>query len=55
VRLGPVVHIEDVDPDRMGPGQGAWKAAGAGAATSDLAPGRVTVRAAVVLGFAIIR
>ncbi|MGH9123319.1 MAG: SIMPL domain-containing protein [Acidimicrobiales bacterium] len=61
VRLGAVVHIEDVEPGRAGlgsggPGLGGWQAAGDAVDTArDLAPGRVTVRAAVVLGFAIIR
>lgn len=51
IRLGPVIHIDDVDPEHLGFERGH----GGGAATSaeDLAPGHVVVSAAVVLGFAI--
>jgi uncharacterized protein YggE len=52
VRLGAVVHIEDVDPEseRLG-----YRAHGLGtnASQGDLTPGHVVVSAAVVLGFAI--
>lgn len=54
VRLGPVIHIEDVDPETLGH---AYRGHGGGsgvASAADLAPGHVTVSAAVVLGFAII-
>lgn len=54
VRLGPVVHIEDVDADQ--PGVGARYRSHAEAATTsaqDLAPGHIVVSAAVILGFAV--
>ncbi|MEU4623861.1 SIMPL domain-containing protein [Actinoplanes sp. NPDC023801] len=53
VRLGQVVHIEDVDPER--PGAERHRGHGGGGETSaeDLAPGQVVVSAAVTLGFAI--
>jgi uncharacterized protein YggE len=53
ITLGPVVHIDDVDPeqDRLN----SHRSHGGGGATTegDLAPGHVVVSAAVVLGFAI--
>jgi uncharacterized protein YggE len=52
VRLGAVLHIEDVDPEQPAAafygGQDA-----AGGASADLTPGFVVVSAAVVLGFGI--
>jgi uncharacterized protein YggE len=51
IRLGPVIHVDDQDPERLGMERGH----GGGGAASDeaLAPGHVVVSAAVVLGFAI--
>lgn len=49
VRLGVVLHIEDVDQEQPYPAH----AMSSGASSSDLAPGHVTVSAAVVLGFSI--
>lgn len=56
VALGPVVHIEDVDPD-----QGTallYRSAAAGApqaesGSTDFAPGQLTVTASVAMGFSI--
>lgn len=51
VRLGRVLHIEDVNPEEL-----HWQrghAAAAEASAENLAPGHVVVSAAVVLGFAI--
>jgi uncharacterized protein YggE len=54
VRLGPVVHIDDVDPESTraeryrGHGYG-----GDEASAEDLAPGHVVVSAAVIVGFSI--
>jgi len=53
VRLGAVLHIDDVDPEQMG-FQGYRSHGGSGEASpEDLAPGHVVVSAAVVLGFSI--
>jgi len=53
VRLGAVLHIEDVDPDVAG--EGAHRGYESGVSSEDLAPGHVTVTAAVILGFSITR
>lgn len=52
VQLGAVVHIEDVDPERLRE-QFRGHGGGAGSAGEDLAPGHVVVSAAVALGFSI--
>jgi uncharacterized protein YggE len=53
VRLGQVLHIQDVDPESVG--NERYRGHGGGGATSeeDLAPGHVVVSAAVVLGFSL--
>jgi len=52
VGLGPVVHIEDLNPDQ--PAAMAYRAGGAGdAASADFAPGQITVAASVVVGYQI--
>lgn len=53
-RLGPVVHIDDVDPDsaRAERYRGHLRDAGE-ASAEDLAPGHVVVSAAVIVGFAL--
>ncbi|MFF0153693.1 SIMPL domain-containing protein [Micromonospora sp. NPDC005203] len=55
VRVGAVLHIEDVDPEQ--PGASRYRSHAEAAATSaqDLAPGHVVVSAAVVLGYAVAR
>lgn len=53
VRLGPVIHIEDVDPESIGAGRYRGHGDSGTASEADLAPGAVVVSAAVVLGFAI--
>jgi uncharacterized protein YggE len=53
VRLGAVLHIQDVDPDVVGQNLSMASGAGVGPGTGDLAPGQVTVFASVLLGFAI--
>lgn len=53
VRLGAVVHIEDVDPERAGAERHRGHGSGGAAAAEDLAPGHVLVSAAVILGFSI--
>ncbi|MFE3492395.1 SIMPL domain-containing protein [Streptomyces sp. NPDC059175] len=53
VKLGPVVHVEDVDPESVSPyGRGHGGTAG-GRGGADLAPGMVEVAAGVHLGFAL--
>jgi len=52
VRLGAVVHIDDVDPDNVGNEMRGNAMAGDGV-TQTLAPGHVVVSAAVILGFSI--
>ncbi|MFI5807083.1 SIMPL domain-containing protein [Streptomyces sp. NPDC051561] len=54
VSLGPVIHIQDVDPEayEFSSYRGHGSATGAGT-ESDLAPGMVEVQAGVVLGFAV--
>jgi uncharacterized protein YggE len=53
VRLGAVVHIEDVDPEQVRGGYRSHSSARTEASEEDLAPGHVVVWAAVILGFAI--
>ena len=53
-RLGPVVHIDDVDPENVGFERYRGHEVGGQALAEDLAPGHVVVSAAVILGFSII-
>jgi uncharacterized protein YggE len=54
VRLGAVLHIDDVDPEKLGEGRyRSHSSASSEASAEDLAPGHVVVSAAVILGFAI--
>jgi uncharacterized protein YggE len=53
VRLGPIVHIDDVDPETVGSGRYRGHGSGGSASAEDLAPGHVVVTAAVTLGFAV--
>lgn len=53
VRLGAVVHIDDVDPEQVGFERYRGHGVGGAASTENLAPGHVVVSAAVVLGFSI--
>lgn len=53
VRLGTVVHIDDVDPENVGHERYRGHGSGGAASAQDLAPGHVVVSAAVILGFAI--
>lgn len=55
VRLGAVVHIEDVDPSQLERERYKGHGSGGEASGEDFAPGQVVVSAAVVLGFAIAR
>ena len=54
VRLGAVVHIDDVDPDQVGNERYRGHSSSPGTSSDqDLAPGHVVVSAAVVMGFAV--
>jgi uncharacterized protein len=53
-RLGPVVHIDDVDPDTAGFERYRGHSADSQGSAEDLAPGHVVVSAAVILGFSIL-
>jgi hypothetical protein len=53
-RLGPVLHIDDVDPEHTGFERYRAHGAGGEASAQDLAPAHVVVSAAVILGFSII-
>jgi uncharacterized protein YggE len=53
VRLGAVLHIQDVDPDEVGAERYRSHSSGGAASAEDLAPGHVVVSAAVILGFSI--
>ncbi|MEU6209797.1 SIMPL domain-containing protein [Streptomyces sp. NPDC047023] len=54
VKLGPVIHVEDVDPESMsGHGHGG-RPDGDPEADGDLSPGSVRVDAAVLLGFGLL-
>jgi uncharacterized protein len=51
--LGPVVHIDDVDPETVGFERYRGHGVGGQASAEDLAPGHVVVSAAVIVGFSI--
>ncbi|MFE6283978.1 SIMPL domain-containing protein [Streptomyces sp. NPDC057877] len=53
VRLGAVVHIQDVDSESYEFRQRRGHGGGGGSSAGDLAPGMVEVSAGVVLGFAL--
>jgi uncharacterized protein YggE len=54
VRLGALVHIDDVDPDQVGVERYRSHSSVPGTASDqDLAPGHVVVSAGVMLGFAL--
>ncbi|GIG70317.1 SIMPL domain-containing protein [Phytomonospora endophytica] len=54
VRLGAVVHVEDLDRPEQGPVMYRAMAEAAGSGGGELAPGRVGVSASVVVGFGIL-
>ncbi|MDT0309565.1 SIMPL domain-containing protein [Streptomyces sp. DSM 44917] len=54
VRLGPVIHITDVDAERLPAPSRAGSSASPPAGDPDLAPGAIRVQAAVLLGFSLI-
>lgn len=55
VRVGAVLHIEDVDPEQPGASRYRGHAEAAATTAQDLAPGHIVVSAAVVVGYAVAR
>lgn len=55
VRLGAVVHIEDVDPEQPGASRYRGHAEAAAATAQDLAPGHIVVSAAMIIGYTVAR
>ncbi|MDT0342299.1 SIMPL domain-containing protein [Streptomyces litchfieldiae] len=53
-RLGPVVHIKDVDSEQMQNVYRSHSSPGGGPGEGDLTPGKVSVSAAVLLGFSLL-
>jgi uncharacterized protein YggE len=53
-RLGPVVHIKDIDSERMQNTYRGHAQSAAAGGEGDLTPGKITVSAVVVLGFSLI-
>ncbi|TWE16737.1 SIMPL domain-containing protein [Kitasatospora atroaurantiaca] len=54
VRLGPVIHIKDVDSDQLQNSYRGHARGGGSGGEGDLAPGKISVTAGVVLGFSLI-
>lgn len=55
VRLGPVIHIKDVDSEHMRGSYRSHSSSGGGdGGDGDLTPGKVSVSAGVVIGFSLI-
>ena len=55
VRVGAILHIEDVDPEQPGTSRYRSHAEAAATTAQDLAPGHIVVSAAVILGYAVAR
>jgi uncharacterized protein YggE len=55
VRVGAVLHVEDVDPEQPGASRYRSHAEAAATTAQDLAPGHIVVSAAVILGYAVAR
>jgi uncharacterized protein YggE len=55
VRVGALLHVEDVDPEQSQAARYRSRSESSAAADQDFAPGRIVVSAAVVLGFAVAR
>ncbi|MFI1032396.1 SIMPL domain-containing protein [Streptomyces sp. NPDC020951] len=54
VRLGPVIHIKDVDSDQLQNTYRSHSSGGGAGGEGDLTPGKVTVSAGVLIGFSLI-
>lgn len=55
VRVGAVLHLEDVDPEQPGPARYRSHAEAFATTAQDLAPGHIVVFAAVIVGYAVAR
>jgi uncharacterized protein YggE len=55
VRIGAVLHIEDVDPEQQSASRYRSHADALATTAQDLAPGHIVVSAAVILGYAVAR
>jgi uncharacterized protein YggE len=55
VRVGSVLHVEDIDPEQPGAARYRSHADAASTTAQDLAPGHIVVSAAVVVGYSIAR
>jgi uncharacterized protein YggE len=55
VRIGAVVHVEDVDPEQSDVSRYRGHAEATATTAQDLAPGHIVVSAAVILGYAVAR
>jgi uncharacterized protein YggE len=55
VRIGAVLHVEDVDPEQPDASRYRNHAEAAATTAQDLAPGHIVVSAAVILGYAVAR
>jgi uncharacterized protein len=54
VRLGAIIHIDDVDPENAGVERYKSHSSAGAASAEDLAPGHIVVSASVALGFTIL-
>jgi uncharacterized protein len=54
VRLGPIVHIKDVDSDQLQNNYRSHSSGGEAGGDGDLTPGKISVSAGVVIGFSLI-
>src|SRR6266508_4494875 len=55
VRVGAILHVEDVDPEQPGTSRYRSHAEAAATTAQDLAPGHIVVSAAVIIGYALAR
>jgi uncharacterized protein YggE len=55
VRVGALLHLEDVDPEQQSASRYRSHAEAAATTAQDLAPGHIVVSAAVILGYAVAR
>ncbi|MFE1958606.1 SIMPL domain-containing protein [Streptomyces sp. NPDC059479] len=53
IRLGPVIHIKDVDSEKLQNAYQSHSRGGGGGGEGDLTPGKISVSAGVLVGFSI--